>query len=150
MNYCLYVHLISGHNIQVRAHICEVGKEKDQRGIWKWVLPYAEPCKCTSVRMGGMNTRTPIRPFKPTYVSKPLASTDVAKIRKHYRLQCSGKNDIITVSIPKCKCTIGLYNGKMRSSSCNTLLTLPQVYPKLRSLSHFSVFPFFSIFEILI
>ena len=92
MNYFAYTHLISGRNFQVRAHICEVGQEKDDRGIWKWVLPYSEPCKCTSVRMGGMNTRTPIRPFKPTYVSKPLVSSDIAKIRKHYKLQCSGKN----------------------------------------------------------
>ena len=86
-------HLISGCNIYVRAHICEVGQEKNERGIWKWVLPYAEPCKCTSVRMGGMNTQTPIRPFRPTYVSKPLVSSKIAKIRKHYGLQCSGKKD---------------------------------------------------------
>ena len=85
--------LISGRNIYVRAHICEVGQEKNERGILKWILPYAEPCKCTSVRMGGMNTRTPIRPFKPTYVSKPLVSSNIAKIRKHYGLQCSGKRD---------------------------------------------------------
>ena len=87
------MYLISGRNIHVRAHICEVGQEKNERGIWKWVLPYAEPCKCTSVRLGGMNTRTPIRLFKPTYVSKPLVSTDIAKIRKHYGLQCTGKEN---------------------------------------------------------
>ena len=40
-----------------------------------------------------MNTQTPIRSFKPTYVSKPLVSTDIAKIRKHYGLQCTGKNN---------------------------------------------------------
>ena len=71
--------------------MCEVGKEKGENGIWKWVLPYAEACECTSVKLGGTNTMTPIRPFKPLYVSKPLVSNDVAKIRQHYGLQCNGK-----------------------------------------------------------
>ena len=71
--------------------MCEVGQEKDGNGIWKWVLPYAEPCDCTSVKLGGMITKTPIRPFKPLYVSKPLVSNDVARIRQHYGLQCIGK-----------------------------------------------------------
>ena len=69
--------------------MCEVGQEKDGNGIW--VLPYAEPCDCTSVKLGGMSTKTPIRPFKPLYVSKPLVSNDVARIRQHYGLQCNGK-----------------------------------------------------------
>ena len=86
--------IILGRNIHVRAHICEVGQEKNEQDIWKWVLPYARPCGCTSVRLGGMNTRTPIRPFKPLYVSKPLASTDVAKIRDHYGIRCKGESDI--------------------------------------------------------
>ena len=38
--------------------------------------------------MGGVNTWTPIRPFKPVYVKSPLLSNDVAKIRKHYNLKC--------------------------------------------------------------
>ena len=73
--------------------MCEVGQEKNEHGIWKWVLPYAKPCDCTSIRLGGTNTRTPIRPFKPLYVSKPLVSTNVAMIRQHYGLRCKGKND---------------------------------------------------------
>ena len=68
--------------------MCEVGQERDETGIWKWVLPYAEPCDCTSVRFGGMNTRTPMRPFKPTFADKPLVSTNIAKIRQHYDLHC--------------------------------------------------------------
>ena len=48
-----------------------------------------------------MNTRTPIRPFKPTYVSKPLLSSSIAKIRRHYRLQCPGKNDKMNLYLPK-------------------------------------------------
>ena len=77
------------------AHVCEVGQEKDERGKWKWTLPYAEPCKCTSVMLGGKNTVTHVRPLKPTYVDKPLLSNEIATIRKHYGLQCPGKNDLI-------------------------------------------------------
>ena len=83
----------SGSNNYIQAHNCDVGQEKDDRGIWKWVLPYAEPCKCTSVRMGGITTQSPIRTFKKTYVSKPLVSTNVENIRKHYELRCTGEND---------------------------------------------------------
>ena len=53
-----------------------------------WVLPYPNPCACTEVIMGGMNTWTPIRPFKPTYVYSPLISNNIKKIRKHFNLAC--------------------------------------------------------------
>ena len=74
--------------IYVHGHICEVGREKDETNIWMWVLPYPDPCLCTEVIMGGMNTWTPIRPFKPVYASTPLISDDMQKIRKHYNLKC--------------------------------------------------------------
>ena len=82
--------LYSGRNIPGQAHVCEIGQERDN-GIWKWVLPYAEPCDCINVWFGGVNTKTPIRPFKPLYKSKLLVSTDVGKIRHHYGLQGKGK-----------------------------------------------------------
>ena len=72
------------------AHICEVGRERDESNTWRWVLPYQHPCECTKIIMGGVNTWTPIRPFKPTYVNTPLLSDDVDKIRKHYGLDCDG------------------------------------------------------------
>ena len=40
--------------------------------------------------MGGVNTWTPIRPFRPTYVNSPLLSDDVDEIRAHYHLNCGG------------------------------------------------------------
>ena len=80
--------------IYAHGHICEVGREKDETDTWMWVLPYPNPCLCTEIIMGGMNTWTPIRPFKPVYASTPLISDDVEKIRKHYNLKCEkqGKN----------------------------------------------------------
>ena len=87
--YHLFFYL--GRIIHVRAHACEVGQEQDEKGIWKWVLPHAKPCDCTIVRLGGMNTRTPIRPFKPSYANTPLVFTDITKIKRHYGLQCKGK-----------------------------------------------------------
>ena len=58
--------------------------------VWRWVLPYQHPCSCTSVIMGGVNTWTPIRPFKPIYVNTPLLSDDIDKIRAHYGIICVG------------------------------------------------------------
>ena len=93
IEFILFIYLISGYNIHVLAHICEVGQEKDEHGNWKWALPNAEPCKCTSVKLGGTNNETHMRPFKPTYVNKPLVSNEIAIIRKHYGLQCTGKDE---------------------------------------------------------
>ena len=80
----------AGNLLHVGAHICEVGRERDESSTWRWVLPYQHPCDCTEVIMGGVNTWTPIRPFKPTYVNTPLLSDDVDEIRKHYGLDCNG------------------------------------------------------------
>ena len=79
---------LTDYIIVVDAHICEVGRERDQHNEWKWVLPYPNPCECTSVIMGGLNTWTPIRPFIPVYVKSPLFSDDVNEIREHYGLAC--------------------------------------------------------------
>ena len=72
----------------MNAIICEVGREIDQHNEWKWALPYPDPCGCTKVIMGGMNTWKPIRPFIPLYVESPLLSDDVNTIREHYGLTC--------------------------------------------------------------
>ena len=82
--------------MKVSAYICEVGRERDNNNIWRWVLPYQHPCKCTEIIMGGLNTWTPIRPFTPTYVNRPLLSDDGDKIRKHYGLTCVGKYEFVS------------------------------------------------------
>ena len=86
-----------GYLVQVNANICEVGRERNQYNEWKWVLPYPDPCSCTKIIMGGMNTWTPIRPFVPTYVNTPLLSEDLKAIRSHYGLECNEGE--LTVSI---------------------------------------------------
>ncbi|XP_072019705.1 lactadherin-like [Amphiura filiformis] len=74
----------------VRAHPCYVGQEKDRNNVLRWVLPYAEPCRCTSVQFGGSNYLTsPKRAFALTYLDKALLSKDVTEIRRHYGIQCS-------------------------------------------------------------
>ena len=84
------VYIFTGPLLLVKSHICEVGREKDDKNVWRWVLPYEHPCDCTQIIMGGMNTRTPIRPFIPTYADSPLLSDEVGKIWQHYGLDCDG------------------------------------------------------------
>ncbi len=74
------------------AHKCEVGQERDVYHVWHWVLPYDDPCQCTSIVRGGANMITPKRYFEPVYVDKPLFTSDVNEIRKHYDLECLSKN----------------------------------------------------------
>ena len=81
---------LSDFNIYAQAHVCDVAPERDGHGVCKWVLPYASPCRCSSVRLGGMNTRTPIRPLTPVNADTALVSADVAAIRKHYGFKCKG------------------------------------------------------------
>ncbi|XP_072048651.1 uncharacterized protein [Amphiura filiformis] len=71
----------------IEARKCHVGQEHYNH-TWTWVLPYADPCRCTSVIYGGANVDTPRRTFKPVYVDKPFATSDVSKIMKHYNLDC--------------------------------------------------------------
>ena len=90
MNKNFIMHVFStGFLVQVKGYTCEVGNERNLDNEWKWVLPYPDPCECTSVIMGGMNTWTPTRPFVPTYADTPLLSEDVKTIRKHYKLNCN-------------------------------------------------------------
>ena len=79
---------LTGHFLKVNAYICEVGRERNADYEWRWVLPYHNPCECTSVIMGGMNTWIPIRSFVPVYVVSPLLSDDIETIRTHYDLEC--------------------------------------------------------------
>ena len=82
---------ISGPHVQVRAHYCYVGQERDRSNNWRWVLPYEDPCSCTSVRFSGLNIVTPERHFDPLYYDIPMISDDIMEIRDYYGLQCKGK-----------------------------------------------------------
>ena len=72
-----------------------MGRERNAHDEWRWVLPYPNPCECTSVIMGGMNTRTPIRPFVPVYAVIPLVAHDINLIREHYALKCEEQSKFI-------------------------------------------------------
>ena len=90
---------VTGPQVQVRAHYCDVGRERDGTNEWRWVLPYEDPCTCTSVRFGGMNVDTPERHFKLTYEEEPLISVDIEEIRDHFGLRCEGKICVFISSI---------------------------------------------------
>ena len=80
----------SDHLINVNAYICEVRPEREhtKKCKLKWILESPTPCDCTSVVMGGFNTRIPERLCAPVAVDNPLVSDDINSIRKHYGLQC--------------------------------------------------------------
>ena len=89
----------TGQLLLVQAFTCEVGRERNQHNEWMWVLPYPNPCECTSVIMGGLNTWTPIRPFVPVYAKTPLLSDDINTIREHYKLQCDEESKYYDINL---------------------------------------------------
>ena len=72
----------------MQAHVCEVGREKDEGHTNKWVLPYPDPCLCKQQIMGGMNNWKPIRPIKSTDVYTRLLPEDVNKMGTRDKLSC--------------------------------------------------------------
>ena len=84
-------YLLIGPHVHVKGHTCLVGQERDHDHNWRWVLPYEDPCACTSVMTGGVNFETPERSFDPMYVEKPMWSHNIEEIREHYNLKCKGR-----------------------------------------------------------
>ena len=87
------MYIFVANNIQVRAHSCEVGQQVTHDRNWRWVLTDEDPCTCTSLRLGGVNTDSPRRPHDPKDMDKPLISDDVEKIRSLLGLECSPKGE---------------------------------------------------------
>ena len=81
----------TGHQSQVQALRCYAGREKDSGNNWRYVLPYEDPCLCTSLRLGGWNTVTPKRSFDPLYADEVIITDDVEKIRKFFGVKCKGR-----------------------------------------------------------
>ena len=80
----------------VNSHACIVGNERDENNnVLKWVLPYKNPCKCTSVSLGGTNTWTPVRYFAPFIAESPIVSDDIIRIRTHFGLDCDEESKLM-------------------------------------------------------
>ncbi|XP_072017271.1 uncharacterized protein [Amphiura filiformis] len=84
--------ILPENRIHVRAHVCEVGQEKNKQNGWRWFLSDKDPCSCTSIRLGGFNADTTERSFNPEYkkyVDSPWFGDGEEKIRNHYNLKCN-------------------------------------------------------------
>ena len=79
--------------VSFEAMVCSMGKEPDpsSRNRSRWVIPVEDPCKCTKIKLGGVNTGTPSRHFKVIYFDTFLRTPE--EVQKW--LSCSGKENII-------------------------------------------------------
>ena len=114
--------------MQVRAHTCLVGQERDHANDWRWVLPYEDPCACTSVMTGGVNFDTPERSFDPLYVNSPLRSDNINEIRKHFNINCQGKVLIFHLFVPCCTSHFSNYGVYCSFSRCYSRISLMEFY----------------------
>ncbi|XP_071795674.1 uncharacterized protein [Asterias amurensis] len=73
------------------ALICTIGQERDPGSgfRYRWVIPEPDPCQCATIRVGGLNTRTPYRPFVVTYMDTFIHSDDQQEIQTW--LNCTKK-----------------------------------------------------------
>ncbi|XP_022111268.1 uncharacterized protein LOC110990532 [Acanthaster planci] len=71
---------------QIKAMHCVIGQEPDpaSHGRYRWVIPVLDPCRCTEVQIGGMNTLAPHRPFEVVYFDTFLQSSNPVEIRKWF------------------------------------------------------------------
>ncbi|XP_072046630.1 uncharacterized protein [Amphiura filiformis] len=42
--------------VAAAAEVCYMGKQLDSTGLMRWSLPYSDPCICTKILLGGLNT----------------------------------------------------------------------------------------------
>ncbi|XP_071790814.1 techylectin-5A-like [Asterias amurensis] len=70
----------------VSSEVCHYGNEPDPShgNKLRWVLPVRDPCRCTVIRLGGMNSMTPKRAFQPKYEDQPFTTKEVTEIRKKF------------------------------------------------------------------
>ena len=80
--------LSTGQVIPMEAYTCELGRERGQFDGLKWILDYPNPCECTRVIIGGLNTRIPKRPFVHMAVDTSLVSENIYEIRDQFNLKC--------------------------------------------------------------
>ena len=80
------------------AVVCSISQEHDPSAgnIYRWVIPVEDPCSCTEIHMGGMNTRTSGRNFKVIYFDSPTSTADEV----HEFLNCSCKFTLGVHAIP--------------------------------------------------
>ena len=80
--------LVSSHQV------CFIESEYNPRSNepHRWVLPADDPCKCTSIRLGGMmsHAASRYRQVKLNYLDKIILSDDPQEIRAFFN--CPGKN----------------------------------------------------------
>ena len=114
---------LKGSQMQVSAHSCLVGQERDLDNKWRWVLPYENPCACTSVMTGGVNFETPERSFDPVYVNSSLRSDNINEIRNHFNINCQGKVLIFHLFVPRCASHFSNYIARcLTSQSCDQVM----------------------------
>ncbi|XP_022110422.1 EGF-like repeat and discoidin I-like domain-containing protein 3 [Acanthaster planci] len=86
---------------------CLMEQEPDpaSQNRYRWLLPVEEPCQCSEVKIGPLNTRVPYRPFTVTYYDALLISSNPVEIQSW--LNCTG---VFTCSVEK---PLGMEDGRI-------------------------------------
>ena len=85
--------------MNIEALVCGLQRERDNYFVWRWVLPYSDPCQCSSVILGEITRNPPTRVFEPLYTTCLMFSYDVTAIRKHYEIECDVGSELLTIFI---------------------------------------------------
>ncbi|XP_071797195.1 uncharacterized protein [Asterias amurensis] len=98
---CILIYLTVNVHLS-QAMVCEMGQEPDSNAAhrYRWVIPVEDPCKCTEIRPGGINTRTPGRHFKVIYFDTILISNSPKEIRKWLNCPDASQDNRVQTELP--------------------------------------------------
>ncbi|XP_022101869.1 uncharacterized protein LOC110985267 [Acanthaster planci] len=76
---------------EIGGTVCTITQEPDPNSLnrYRWMIPVKNPCLCTEVWMGGVFTRSAVRPFKTTYLNTFLHSEDFEEVQNWMNCSCS-------------------------------------------------------------
>ncbi|XP_038064693.1 uncharacterized protein LOC119735073 [Patiria miniata] len=94
----LVVCIMLGATVTTAAMVCYFGQAPDPESndALRWMIPIEDPCRCTEVKLGGVNTRTSRLPFKVKYYDTFLRSRNSDEIQAWLNCNASSPRPVFS------------------------------------------------------
>ncbi|XP_038064463.1 neuropilin-1-like isoform X2 [Patiria miniata] len=94
--------VVLGTTVTTAETVCYFGQAPDPESndSYRWVIPIEDPCRCTEVKLGGVNTFTSRLPFKVKYYDTFLQSRNSDEIQAWLNCTCRDPLGMESGAIP--------------------------------------------------